>query len=98
MMGLTGSTSKALGWTSVQFVTRMVLRAILLMCDFCPKAFHHGCVGLEICERAQKGDWLCADCRKADDLTRLDAKSRGWEPRSRKLSTQRCRYRAHPQR
>jgi hypothetical protein len=48
----------------------------LLMCDFCPKAFHYGCADLEIRERAQKGDWLCPDCRKADNLTRLDAKRR----------------------
>ncbi len=65
----------------------------LLMCVFCPKTFHYGCAGLEIRERAQKGDWLCPDCRNEDDLTRLDAK-----PRRRRLSTPRCRYRAHPPR
>jgi hypothetical protein len=42
----------------------------LLMCDFCPKAFNCGCIGLEVRERAQKGDWLCPDFRKVDDLTR----------------------------
>ena len=46
----------------------------LLICDFCPKAFHFGCAGLDVRTRAQTGDWMCPDCRKADDLTRLDAK------------------------
>ena len=45
----------------------------LLLCDFCPKAFHYGCVGLDIRERAQVGDWLCPECRAADELTRLAA-------------------------
>ena len=56
----------------------------LLMCDFCPNAFHFGCVNLDIRERAQTGDWLCPDCRAADELTRL-----GDEPprrRARKTS------------
>ncbi len=48
----------------------------LLMCHFCPKAFHFGSIGLEVGERAQKGDWLCPDCRMVDDLTRLDARPR----------------------
>ena len=46
----------------------------LLLCDFCPKAFHYGCVNLDTRERAQAGDWLCPDCRAADELTRLDDK------------------------
>jgi hypothetical protein len=46
----------------------------LLMCDFCPNAFHFGCVNLDIRERAQTGDWLCPDCRAADELTRLGDK------------------------
>jgi hypothetical protein len=28
----------------------------LLMCNFCPNAFHFGCLGLEVRVRAQKGD------------------------------------------
>jgi hypothetical protein len=48
----------------------------LLMCDFCPNAFHFGCVGMDLRERAPKGDWQCPPCRTADDLTRLDEKPR----------------------
>ncbi len=29
----------------------------LLMCDFCPNAYHFGCVGLDVRARAQSGDW-----------------------------------------
>ncbi len=60
-----------------------VARNRLLLCDFCPKAFHYGCVGLEIRERAQKGAWLCPECRAADELTRLDDKP----PRRRNVKT-----------
>jgi len=48
----------------------------LLMCDFCPNAFHFGCPGLEVRQRAQKGDWQCPPCRQLDDLTRLDERPR----------------------
>ena len=48
----------------------------LLMCDFCPNAFHFGCLGLEVRQRAQKGDWQCPPCRQLDDLTRLDERPR----------------------
>ncbi len=43
----------------------------LLMGDFCPNFYHFGCVGLDVHERAQFGDW------KVDDLARLDEKPRG---------------------
>jgi hypothetical protein len=48
----------------------------LLMCAFCPTAFHFGCLGMDLRERAPKGDWRCPTRRTADDLTRLDEKPR----------------------
>ncbi len=48
----------------------------LLMCAFCPNAFHFGCLGMDLRTRAHKGDWACPTCRAADDLTRLDERPR----------------------
>ncbi len=48
----------------------------LLMCAFCPNAFHFGCLGMDLRERAPKGDWQCPTCRTANDLTRLDERPR----------------------
>ena len=50
------------------------------MCDYCPNAFHFGCIGLDVRVRAQTGDWLCSDCRKVDNLARIDERP-GKQPR-----------------
>jgi hypothetical protein len=55
----------------------------LLMCDFCPNAFHFGCLGMDLRARAPKGDWSCPTCRAADDLTRLDERPRKLQRRPR---------------
>ena len=48
----------------------------LLMCSFCPNAYHFGCLGMDVRQRAQKGNWQCPPCRARDDLTRLDERPR----------------------
>jgi hypothetical protein len=55
----------------------------LLMCDFCPNAFHFGCLGMDLRARAPKGDWACPTCRAVDDLTRLDERPRKLQSRPR---------------
>jgi hypothetical protein len=54
----------------------------LLMCSFCPNAFHFGCLGMDLRTRAPKGDWACPTCRAADDLTRLDQRPRNVQRRA----------------
>ncbi len=63
----------------------------LLMCDFCPNAFHFGCLGLEVRVRAQKGDWQCPPCRQVDELTRIDER-----PRKKKQRLPAARPRLEP--
>ena len=47
----------------------------LLCCDFCPRAFHTTCLGVDE-ESLPEGDWACSFC--AEEQARLAAKKSRW--------------------
>lgn len=51
---------------SIEFCMKCRLFGNLICCDFCPRAFHVHCAGVEREDDSKESAWKCPDCRKEE--------------------------------